>query len=477
MKRINTYHILFLVILGFIIRLLFILSSPSLFEWDEAFHALVAKNMMDHPFKPMLRVDPILPFDYKAWCCNHIWLHKQPLFLWQMALSMKAFGVSVWAMRLPSALMGTIMIPLVYSIGLNWTNSKQIGFIAAILSCFHSYQLGLISGRFMLDHNDMAFTFYMTCGIYALSCYFKNPNAKRAILIGIFVGAAILIKWLTALLIFGGWGLFMILNGKSFFINNIKYFALALLITVMIALPWQLHIISAFPQEASYTYSYNVRHIFETLGHDGDNYYHLRTIFKLYGFVGVLFIPLGLLYLLRSKTIDNRITYSNLSMLLVIYLFFSLVVTTKMPAFTMPVCSLIYVLIACGISSSTSMLPSAKYLLIPLCSIAFLQPWLFYDKYFNPSESEKNRIHNSHIYKNLPDSLSAYAIFNLKPYQDIDLMFHKEVNAFTWYPQKEVVDKLQEEGIKIAVFESHTNQPVPKYMYRDDILIIDKKLK
>lgn len=477
MNQFRSTHIFLLVVVGCVLRLLLIFSTPALFEWDEAFHALVAKNMMDNPFKPMLRVDPLLPFDYTAWCCNHIWLHKQPLFLWQMAISMKAFGVSVWAMRLPSALMGAIMIPLVYKIGHNWTNSKQIGWLAALLCCFHCYQLGLISGRFLLDHNDMAFTFYMTGGIWALSNYFKNQNFKNAAVIGFFIGCAILVKWLTALLIFGGWGLFMLLKGQTFIIKNIKYFLLAVILSILIALPWQIYITKNFPLEAAYTYDYNRQHIFTTLGHPGSYYYHLEKVFLLYGFAGILFIPLGVYYILRSKSVSRLDTYSNLAMILVIYLFFSLIVTTKMPAFTMPVSSLIFVVIACGIKFTIDRFTNIKYLIIGLSILVFLQPWVFYKKYFYPSQSEKNRIHNTQIYKNLPDSLSSYAVFNLKPYQDIDLMFHSDVNAFAWYPLENVVEQLLEDGIKIAIFKSHTNQPVPDYMYRDDILIIDQKLK
>src|SRR3954464_6835379 len=73
--------------------------DPFLNPWDERFHALVARNMMDHPFSPMLVKDNLLWYDHTNWCGNHIWLHKQPLFLWQMALSMKIFGVSEFAIR------------------------------------------------------------------------------------------------------------------------------------------------------------------------------------------------------------------------------------------------------------------------------------------------------------------------------------------------------------------------------------------
>jgi len=43
------------------------LLDPFLNLWDERFHALVAKNMINNPLKPMLYADPILAQDYSPW--------------------------------------------------------------------------------------------------------------------------------------------------------------------------------------------------------------------------------------------------------------------------------------------------------------------------------------------------------------------------------------------------------------------------
>ena len=61
---------LWLIILSaFLLRLLLSALDPFLHNWDERFHVLVAKNMMQ------------FPFNYTDWSSNNIWLHKQPLFL------------------------------------------------------------------------------------------------------------------------------------------------------------------------------------------------------------------------------------------------------------------------------------------------------------------------------------------------------------------------------------------------------------
>lgn len=47
--------------------------------WDEGFHAIVARNLTKHPLKFTLYDQPWLPYTYKNWTENHIWLHKPPV--------------------------------------------------------------------------------------------------------------------------------------------------------------------------------------------------------------------------------------------------------------------------------------------------------------------------------------------------------------------------------------------------------------
>ena len=108
---------LVLIILAGLLLRIFVSTDMYLHDWDERFHALVAKNLMEHPLLPTLYDNPVLAYDYTAWNMNHIWVHKQPAPLWIMALSMKLFGISTWAMRLPSILFSTSAIFATFFIG------------------------------------------------------------------------------------------------------------------------------------------------------------------------------------------------------------------------------------------------------------------------------------------------------------------------------------------------------------------------
>src|SRR5688572_7882396 len=163
-----------LLLSAFLLRLLMISLDPYVQSWDERFHALVAKNMMEYPFKPMLYREQIMPHKPDDWSVMHIWVHKQPLFMWQMALAMKIFGLSTYAFRLPSAIMGTILVYLAYDICRKWMRNDDVAFISAFLTAFAFYALELTAGWLSLEHNDVAFMFYMTCCFWAFTRYIHS---------------------------------------------------------------------------------------------------------------------------------------------------------------------------------------------------------------------------------------------------------------------------------------------------------------
>lgn len=115
MFKIGSYKwlLFFLLVIGFLLRL-YTANDKYLHNWDERYHALVAKNMMTEPFAPKLYKNPVLDYDYRYWSSNHIWLHKQPFPLWCITLSFKLFGVNELALRLPSIFLTTLGIYLTF---------------------------------------------------------------------------------------------------------------------------------------------------------------------------------------------------------------------------------------------------------------------------------------------------------------------------------------------------------------------------
>lgn len=471
--------LLFFLALG--IRLYMIQIDPFLQDWDERFHALVAKNMIEQPFTPLLHKRPLLPYDPAAWCCNHIWLHKQPLFLWQMALSMKVFGVSVWAMRLPSALLGAIFVLLSYDFMRIWSQKKKWAFLVALFSCFSFVQLELSSGRLNLDQNDVSFAFYVGASFWAFSRY--SVSQKKwpwAIAIGLLAGAGVLVKWLTGILVFGSWGVYILgQKEKRFQLRYWGQFLLGGISCLATFGPWQAYIIKYFPEESSLSYALNREHIFTAVeGHNGDILFHFRELWTIYGSsFHLIFLALGILLSLILSP-KKAFGFGLLAAFGVLYFFFS-IVATKMPAFCFPLHFLGLSYIVWGLAGCWQYI---KFSVVRKWSLALLGAGLCFG-IFQPQNIMQARqidnhvrnakLHNTAIYKSMgPQLKEVDVVFNCKPFEQTELMFFQDVAAYHWYPEEAKIDSLLQLGYRIAAFKNHHDQHLPAYFYRDEIKII-----
>lgn len=482
---------MFLLLLGvFLLRLFAALLDPFLNLWDEQYHALVAKNMMVHPFQPMLFSKPWLDYQYSNWTYNHIWLHKQPLFLWQMALSMKVFGVNEVALRIPSMLMMTIAAFFTFRIGKLMMGNREGLFGAALFSTiYYSYRLS--SGLEHTDHNDVAFLFYVTASIWAwieyVYCSDKTKLLRWALLTGLFAGMAVLNKWLTGLLVFSGWFFYLVIN-KDYRLNpeKLKHFFLAILVSVIVFLPWQIYIGIAFPLESAYERDYSTRHFFEVLeGHGGGNWYHVEILETLYGYIiPYIFIPALIFFYTRSN--EKKIAGAVLINIILLYIFFS-IAATKMPAFTFPLAALFslafsslafqtfdFVYTGTGKSSVVRFI---LILILPvLCYLNMNTKNIEGDHCINPANSKVNNYFSIHrargkeIYVSFCEQLreKECVIFNFPQFDNIQAMFYMPYTCYDFLPDEKTVNTLKKKGVTIAVYKTET---LPAYLENNPEII------
>ncbi len=321
--------ILLLIICGLFLR---IYTSADFFlhSWDERYHALVAKNLIRHPFIPTLYDNPVLNYDYKSWVANHIWVHKQPLPLWGMAASMWLFGINEIALRLPSILLSTIGIYLMYIIGSYFFN-KKTGYLAAFFFSVNGLIIELTAGRVATDHIDIYFLFFVELAV-VFSIYFAQKGKMIFnILAGISIGAAILSKWLPALIVLPIWLLLVVDTGKFKPKEILIQFIILTVTSILVFLPWQIYIYHAFPLEARWEAGFNLKHITEALeDQTGPFYYFINKIRINYG--ELIYLPL--LWFLW-KTLKNPGDKKRLAIsiwFIVPFLFFSYA-STKMQAY------------------------------------------------------------------------------------------------------------------------------------------------
>lgn len=483
----------FLMIAAFSLRWFFADFDPFLHDWDERFHALVAKNMMANPFKPMLYANPILEYDYKNWGGNHIWLHKQPFFLWQIALSMKIFGANLFALRLPSILMGTLLLIPVYRTALIIFNEKT-AYFAGFVMVFPFYQLVLISGVVGMDHNDVAFIFYIFLSIWCYFEYERSDNKAWLIGVGVFSGFAILTKWMVGLLVYAGWGanLLLVKEKRKKRQSWIKM-TLTLLLTIAIVLPWQIYVLNTFPIESRHEFASFSSHLTHAVEfHKGAWAFHFQRFDLHYGIWSWLVLPFMLMILFFDFRRKEKVKFllPFLTFIIVVYVFFSFIVAAKLPSFVYIVSPLIMIAFAhllAFIDEKLNHIYKSRFwewIMLILAAVFFLQPNSFEKLYIDEQKvdvvapyNHKAKLHNTAIIKKLGETLPAdYIIFNCVNFQEIDVMFYTDNIAYFWITQEQYI-RLKSEGMKMAAFKDHNLGNVPFYLKGDpETLIIDKEL-
>ncbi len=479
----------FMLAAGFGLLLFMACVDPYLHDWDERFHALVAKNLMTYPLKPMLRINPVLPYHTEDWMTNHIWLHKEPLFLWQMALAMKIFGTNEVALRIPSVLMGMITIFLIYDGTRLWLKDRDIAIIAALLYTLSYYHLELTSGLLSTDHNDVSFAFYIALSLWG---FFKFLHSDRklfwALFIGCAIGFAVLTKWLSGFVVLGLWGLYLLQNKKyRGQLRQWKRIAVSFGIALLTFLPWQIFIYTRFPAEYALSKNDYFKHLFEAVeDHAGEWWYHLDQVSVLYGSFFIPFILFGIFSILKNKNISVSLSVSVLAALAIFYLFFSFTLS-KMPSFTYPMSYLLWIIIAAGINYVLNFFKKYRqtyrwvsFLVVLSAGIYALNPTAIKDSRSYTNVYRQTKLHNTAIYKNLPTKweVKDRVIVNCKPYEDIELMFYHNLTAYCWHTEKYLLDPIVKKGYKIAAFSDHGKQLIPEHFFTyPDILVLQEDIR
>ncbi|HQQ02535.1 MAG TPA: glycosyltransferase family 39 protein [Bacteroidales bacterium] len=483
LKKKYNISIIFLGLGAFCIFCFAALLDPFLNLWDERFHALVGKNLIKHPLMPTLYDDPIVQMEYDRWDRYHIWLHKQPLFLWQIALSFKLFGISEFTLRLPSVILGTILVLITYRSGKLLVN-QRVGYIAALLTLSTLYIIELIAGRQELDHNDVSFLVYISLSVWSLIEYQYTHKKIWIYLIGLFAGMAILCKWLMGLIVYLGWIVLRFLQ-KRFKITENKDILLSLLITVIISAPWQIYILLKFPTEAIASYKYTALHFKTTLeGHGGDLFYHFKMMTRIYGsWTKYLIIPAFITFFIKSK--DKKLFYSLSCIVIIVYVFYSLA-ATKMPSYTIIVAMINFIAFATLIDFILNYFshfiknPLVNHLIfaVSILTIFTLRFDINTLRKKHTLWKENNyytrmMINNKKIFTSLklpPNSV----LFNVEGRYYVDAMFYTGLPAYNFFPSSDQCKDLTEKGKQIVILNSN-NKEIPAYLKNDPAIMFVKE--
>lgn len=284
----STNRLFLLVLIGLGVRL-YIARDHFLHEWDERFHALVAKNLIDDPLKPVLYKNPVEPYDYKDWTRNHIWLSKPPVPLWLMAASINTFGIHEYSVRVPGVLAAVLTTLLTYLIALRFLN-KDGALMAAALHAIHPVISDLAGGRVSSDGVESVFLFFVTLGCYfAIRDQKGRPKAISYLLTGMASGLAIMSKWqpgiLPVLIMF-----IYHFSWKTLW-RHVGLTSLSVFMCCLILGPWLVYIWLQYNEETRWM----LRALFtpfvdETINPDGTWYSYLTDFGNFFGYTTYLLL-------------------------------------------------------------------------------------------------------------------------------------------------------------------------------------------
>lgn len=443
-KKKNKISILFLCFAALLLRI-FVSKDGFLHEWDERYHALVAKNLMDDFLTPMLYKNPLLPYDYKEWASNHIWVHKQPLPLWCMALSLKIFGISAFAIRIPSIILSTILVPVVYEIG-HMMYNRKVAYYAAFLCAINGLIIEQSGGRVATDHIDIFFLCLIAFAVLSTLKFHASHHKKYLFFTAIFTACAILSKWLPALIVLPIWGLSANVNKDNWKTILLQLLGVSFLIAIVVT-PWQWYIHNRWPIEAAWESSYNRLHIFEALGSEkGGAFYHVIRLTIIFG--AMVIVPLLWLFW-KSITKKNKNLWILSVWIFIPLLFFSFV-KTKMQGYLLFTAPGIFILIAFfvvfleRVSRKSKWKIPARLLIYSL----FLLPIIY------SVDRLKIREDNSQERKVFKTEYAQYGektiIFN-EP-NSIEAMFYSNcAAAYPYTPSQAYISKLKAEGYRLII--------------------------
>lgn len=428
---------------------IFLSANLYLGLWDEGFHALVAKNIWNHPLKPTLIEYPVLPNLPTNWSLGHVWLHKPPLSSWIMGISIQLFGVNEWAVRIPSMLMHVLIVFFVFKIGQQLFNN-EVGWWSAVLYSLSYLPNNVSSGLIHTDHVDTCFVFFIMASIYTGVVAIDRNQLGRIILSGVLMGMAVLSKWLPGLIVMVFIGLYLFTNKNINFVRKCLFIAIMLVVTLLLVMPWQWYIFLKFPVEALTEYNYNLKHFNSVIeGHDNPWWFHIDVAIRNFTIFILIIIPLFIFFGIKDK-LGWRIPALVLHVL-VVFIFFTMA-RTKLIGYTAiayPVLSLIigYLVVRIGFQTRSiwyKVVVFSFMVLISLQSIDFMKLNDYRPRSKKWCESQKELAKAK-----FPEHL---VIFDDPHY--VEAMFY--IDRCTAYPFKVdtmVMDSLSRVGYRVLTYD------------------------
>ncbi|MBN1150712.1 glycosyltransferase family 39 protein [candidate division WOR-3 bacterium] len=213
-----------LVVVAVALSRFFFLDSLEIQPWDEGMYGVRAKSVLMHGVW-LDQTDHSVGGLYSS---SH-----PPLYIWLTAMAMKAFGVTAFAVRLWSAIAGSLAVITFFL----FFDDKLAGFFSALIlganAFFFSYSR---QGQL-----DVFTSFMILTGILVFLKYYKEKKRVYLMLAGMFFGFSLMSKILVGNLLLFSVGMFLffeVLDKKIDWRSALRVFFVFALAGFSLSLPW-----------------------------------------------------------------------------------------------------------------------------------------------------------------------------------------------------------------------------------------------
>lgn len=426
-------------------------SQPNyLFEWDERFHALVAKNLSEDFSIPRLYSDSAaVHYDYGPWYRTVIWLHKPPLFSYQAAMLMKIFGANLLTYRL-NGLFTLLLLGLANYLILRLYDLKKWQALALSFAAIFSLNfLKLSNGVLGMGQNDLSFIMWISYGVLFAEKARLSEGRKVGInifLVAIFSSLAVLTKFLVGFLPFLLLGITALRAGWNF---KAWLQLLAWALMPLLALGgWYWYTYQIAPELTLAEFTYNSRHFSEALeGHNYGPLFHISWFVRTFS-IPLLLILLGLVIVYSRKgklqgLLNLPKAFFNALFTIFFVILFFTIAKTKLPAFTFVAAPLL--MVAIGIlyqHLSIETRYKAYLFLIPMLGVFVGALYILGDKHRNIQRECEQEFY-THLGESLPENA---VLFNVADFTYPEAMFYSGLISYEKMPDPFWVEEAKARG-------------------------------
>jgi 4-amino-4-deoxy-L-arabinose transferase-like glycosyltransferase len=282
--------------------------------WDESRLAVNALEMSQRGFSL------ITTYGFQP----DLWNTKPPLLIWLEAGSIRLFGPSEWALRLPSLLAALATVGLVMRFSWRLSGSRFVALASATMLLFSPGYFGAHAAQ-SADYETLL-CFFTTAYLLELFevLHQSRPDPGRVLLCGLLIAGACLTKGVAGLIPGAGVFVYVLVRGRWPRLFKSPWYGLAgLIVVVLVGGYYALREAASSGYLAAVVYEeLSGRYLHGMNGHIQAPYYYIQYIFEFFS-LGALLLLLPIAPFLRWRPTKSAafLTYANFvsAALLVVY--------------------------------------------------------------------------------------------------------------------------------------------------------------